>query len=371
MQNDKIRILLIPVLFAAALLLAVCACFSGCYTITQGATMLGYLGKAVPLESLLEQAPQSEKAAHDAAEAEKNRLFVQRVQDIRGFAMNELGLKMSKNYTRYVQIDRDYLAAIVSACAPDSFTGYEWKFPVVGAMPYKGFFNVKDAYTERKKLEKKGLDVWIRSTDAFSTLGWFRDPLYSYMRDYSDYQLADLIIHELTHATVFIKGQMQFNEELAEITGREGARLYIESRFGIESPEYREIDKSESDSRAYISFLLELADKLETMYSGAMDRDEKLREKEQIINDAKMRFNEEYGSRFSSDNYRGFADLPVNNAYLQLYRLYYQGGDFLTELYEKSGKDLPAFINAAKTLVKKDNSGLRDPKERLAKALGL
>ena len=135
--------------------------------------MLGYLGRAIPLEEL---------ATREGA-TEEDRLFVQRVENIRRFATEELGLRESKNYTRYVALDRNFLAAVVSACAADSFTRHEWWFPVVGRVPYKGFFNVEDARRERARLERKGLDLWIRGVDAFSTLGWFRDPLYSFMRE--------------------------------------------------------------------------------------------------------------------------------------------------------------------------------------------
>jgi predicted aminopeptidase len=270
-------------------------------------------------------------------------------------------------------MDRDYLAAVASAAAQDSFTRHEWKYPVVGVMPYKGFFNVEDARKERAKLEKKGLDVWIRGVDAFSTLGWFKDPLYSYMRDYSPNRLADLIIHESLHATVFIKGQVQFNEELAEFVGTEGARLYIISRYGEDSNEYSAIIAGEEDSRSYMAFVQELAAELQTLYSSEKTREQKLREKEQIINSAKNRFDAEYESRFSNDNYRGFSSLPLNNAYIDLFRLYNAGDNFFTDLYERSGKNLPAFIAAAKTMsMKKPRAGKNDSsRKRLATALGL
>ncbi|MDR1252468.1 MAG: aminopeptidase [Treponema sp.] len=351
-----------PVFAAAALLLAACALFSGCYTLKQGTVMLGYLSRAVPLESLLETSADN---GGEIAEIQKNRRFVELVQDIRRFAAEELGLKMSRNYTRYVQLNRSYLAAVVSASAQDSFTRHEWHYPVVGAMPYKGFFNVEDARKEQAKLEKKDMDVWIRGVDAFSTLGWFKDPLYSYMRDYPPNRLADLIIHEQLHATVFIKGQVQFNEELAEFVGSEGARLYMESRFGPDSEERRTRLDSEADNRAYIEFIRELIAELEILYSSGADREEKLREKERIINAAKERFDAEYEGRFSGDNYRGFSQLPVNNAYLELYRLYYAEDNFFAALYERSGRNLSAFIAAAKTITKKG-----DPRTQLAKALG-
>ena len=361
----------IPVIAAAALLLVFCVCFSGCYTLKQGTTMLGYLNRAVPLESLAK--PDHEPV--NISEAEKNRLFAESVADIRRFAMEELGLKMSKNYTRYVQIDRNYLAAVVSACAADSFSRHEWSFPVVGAVPYKGFFDVKDARRERKKLEKKGLDVWIRGVDAFSTLGWFRDPLYSYMRDYSAGKLAELIIHELLHATVFIKGQVQFNEELAEFTGSEGARLYIESRLGRESGEYRALFTSDADNLAYVAFIQELAAELENVYAdNNRSRGEKLSEKERIINAAKERFDAEYESRFSDENYRGFSELPVNNAYLDMYRLYHEKDSFFSDLYETIHGDgiskLQAFIGAASAL-NNSREARREPRKTIKAQLSL
>ena len=165
--------------------------FSSCYTLKQGFTLLGYLRRAVPLEKL--------------SPDKSNLRFVKQVASIRSFAVNELGLKDTKNYTRYVEIDRDYLALVVSACAKDSFSPYMWRFPIVGAVPYKGFFEERDAKIEVEKLKRKDLDTLIRRVDAFSTLGWFQDPLYSYMKDYPAHRLADLIIHESLHATVYLK----------------------------------------------------------------------------------------------------------------------------------------------------------------------
>jgi predicted aminopeptidase len=361
----------LPVFLAVLALLGACSLFSGCYTLKQGTTMLGYLGRAIPLESLAgDGAPASADSA-PVTDTEENHRFVERVQDIRRFAMEELGLAESANYTRYVELDRDYLAAVVSAAAKDSFTRHEWWYPVVGKMPYKGFFNVKDARKEREKLQKKDLDVWVRQVDAFSTLGWFKDPLYSYMRSYSAYQLADLLIHELLHATVYLKGESQFDEELAEFVGSEGARLFIEKTFGTNSAEYQALIDSEIDGAAYMGYIRELIAELDALYQSSVSREEKLIRKEVIIRTSQERFEVEYETRFHSENYRGFVKLPVNNAYLELYRLYYAEGSFFKDLYEKSGRDLPKYIAAVKTLKEKRASGdSKDPKTRLTKALG-
>jgi len=342
--------------------------------------MLGYLDRAVPLEDLIKAGTADHNSA-DASEIEANRRFALQVEDIRNFATNELGLKESKNYTKYVELDRDYLAAVVSACAKDSFTGYQWWFPIIGNVPYKGFFNIEDARKERTKLEKKDLDVWIRGVDAFSTLGWFEDPLYSYMKNYPLQDLANLIIHESLHATVYLNNQSQFNEELAEFVGTEGARLYMLSLparepldFLPQQPENiteagleNDAEAKAADNAAFISFIQDLTAKLNTMYNDqSLGRDEKLIQKAVIIGEAQSDFRENYDNTFKTENYRSFSEMQINNAFLDLYRLYYERNDWFKELYEKSGSDLKAFINAAKTL-----KGKGDPRTELEKALGL
>jgi predicted aminopeptidase len=360
----------VPLAAIIAVFIIVFLLCSGCYTVKQGTTLLGYLNRAVPLEKLA-----SENAA------EEDQLFAGRVAGIRRFAMEELGLKESKNYTRYVQLDRDYLAAVVSACAADSFTRHEWHFPVVGTVPYKGFFDPEDAQKEAAKLRAKGLDVWIRGVDAFSTLGWFRDPLYSYMKNYPVHELAELIIHELLHATVFVKGQVQFNEQLAEFVGSAGARLYVESRFGPDSPEYGAIDANQADQAAFRAVTGALIAELETLYGGGLSREETLAEKERIIKAAQRRFDDEYDDMFQSENYRGFSKLTVNNAYLDLYRLYYEKDSFFADLYENipppvmegspstaGALRLRAFIAAASSL-NGSRAARKDPRGEMVRAI--
>ncbi|MCL2600319.1 MAG: aminopeptidase [Treponema sp.] len=347
---------LFPVLVTAVLFLVL----SGCYSIRQGTAFLGYLCRARPLDSLL--APTG-----DPGQDERNRLFVERVHDIRHFAQYELGLNVGRNYTRYVALDRDFLAAVVSASAKDSFTTHLWRYPVVGRLPYRGYFNIERARRQRDRLERRGLDVWIRGVDAFSTLGWFRDPLFTFMRDYRVDRLADLIIHESLHATVWLRGQGHFNEELADLVGREGARLYIISRFGADSGEYRAMVAANRDSRAFLEFVWELIAELEVLYGSGAPRDAILHERQHIIAAAQERFDAEYEQRFVSDNFRGFSALPINNAYLDLFRIYTPADGFVAGLFERSGKTLPEFIAAAISMPRRGPPG----RERLARSLGL
>ena len=367
-----------PFPLAVMLIILGSAFCSGCYTLRQGTTMLGYLSRAIPLEDLVTKG--------DDPKEEENRRFVSQVMDIRRFAMEELGLKESKNYTRYVELDRNYLAAVVSACQKDSFTRYEWWFPVVGKVPYKGFFIIEEAKIERKKLEKKDLDVWIRGVDAFSTLGWFQDPLYSYMKNYPLREIAELIIHELLHATIYLKNHSQFNEELAEFVGTEGARLYMESIaaqekpassagidddepsgiYGEKSDEEKAVE-ARTDNAVFLTFIRGLIAELDQVYKDQnLSREEKLERKADIIAESQARFEANYETVFITGNYRGFSTMQINNAYLELYRLYYERNTWFKDLYEKSGSDLRSYIAAAKTL-----KGKEDPRTEFERALGL
>jgi len=186
------------------------------------------------------------------------------------------------------------------------------------------------------------------------------------MREYRIDRLADLIIHESLHATVFLKGQGNFNEELAELVGREGSRLYVISRFGEESEEYRAMQASDLDSLAFMEFIHGLTAELDLLYSSGADREEILVERQRIIEAAQLRLEAEYDERFASENFRGLATLPINNAYLDLFRLYNPADGFIEELFRNSGKTLPEFVAAAR-----DMPGKYPGRERLARALGL
>ncbi|MCL2373614.1 MAG: aminopeptidase [Treponema sp.] len=347
----------LPVFLSAFLLAAVGIAFSGCYTIRQGTAMLGYLNRAIPLEDL---------AAREGA-TEEDRVFVQKVADIRQFATGHLGLQ-GRSFTTYVAIDRNFLAAVVSASAADSFARHYWWFPVVGRVPYKGFFNVEDARRERERLERRGLDVWIRGVGAFSTLGWFRDPLYTFMREYSVRDLADLIIHELVHETIWLTNHAQFNEQLAQFVGTEGARQFME-KMGIEEDEQAAAERR-ADRTAYFAFIQNIIAELEEMFALDIPREEKLMRKDGIIRAAQAKFEADYDDIFYTDAFRFFIDLPVNNAYLDLFRLYHEEDTFFRNLFERSGGDLPAFIAAAKTLSARQRRGA-DPRAELERALGL
>jgi len=290
----------------------------------------------------------------DPATPAGTRAFLARAREIKRFTVGTLGLRDNGNYSRYKAIDRDFLATVVSACDAASFTPYYWSYPLLGKLPYMGFYERPDAETEAARLGKEGWDVVVRKVDAFSTLGFLRDPLYSFMERYSPFQLALLIIHEQTHATLFVKGQAQFNEELATFVGEEGALAWLRAAYGEGSAEYRAALDEQADSETFLAFVGELTKALDEVYRGTLSRGEKLARKKEIIEVHKARFAAETQQRFRTAGFRDIGELPITNAWLSLYGLYTEDVPLLRDFWERRcGGDLRRFIAEAVRLSRK------------------
>ncbi len=259
---------------------------------------------------------------------------------------------MDRNYTRYVDLDREYLVDVVSAAQPDVLTPYLWRFPLFGAFPYKGYYVREDALREARRLERKGLDVWVRKVDAFSTLGFFSDPVYSFMADYSVFDVAALIIHEQTHATLFVKNHVQFNEELATYVGWEGALEFLASRYGTGSRQYRQAVDRLADWRRFNVLLLELYDELDRAYRQAENRPAALAAKDRLV----ANFNRIVEAEpFRTEAFAEFKGIPANNAYLLAVVNYNQDLELFYRLQSATGGGVRAHAGAGQ-----GNSGARD-----------
>lgn len=306
----------------------------------QGTYLLSYNSRSRPIEKVLAE----ESISGDVG------VMLSMVQEIRRYAVEEIGLDDNKNYTRYLELDRDYLVDVVSACTADSFTPYEWRFPFFGSFPYKGFYKPEDAQREASRLERMGLDVWVRQVDGFSTLGFFSDPIYSFMTEYSLFALAELIIHEQTHATVFVKNEIQLSEELATFVGREGALSFLRDRYGEDSEAYRQALASLSDWNRYRDRVLELYDELDTLYRSETDSRRISAEKQRIVEDFNQRLRSEAEELFQSDRFHSFEGIPVNNAYILSFVRYSQDLDIFYRLYKARGFDLKATVEVLKQI---------------------
>lgn len=226
------------------------------YGIQQGKGQLQLVLNAKPVEEVL-----NDKTFPDSLK-QKLRL----ITEIRKFTVEELGMNESKNYTSVYDQKGQSLLFNVSACEPYSFTPKEWTFPFLGTVPYKGFFDKTEAQKEILKLKMQGYDVDVYSPSGWSTLGWFNDPILSNMLKQSEGSLSDLIIHELTHGTLFVKNDVDFNENLANFIGDKGAELFLIQKFGKDSKEYIDYEQDKNDQKIFTDYILKSKERLDSLY---------------------------------------------------------------------------------------------------------
>lgn len=335
--------------FRLAALAALVLALPSCYVLSVGTKYLSLEASARPVDKLLK----------DGSLDPETRSFLERSKAVRAFAVSRLGLRESRNYTTLADSGRGYIADVVQACAPDAFKRYLWSYPVVGRLPYKGFFDRASAQKEAAAFKAKGYDVLTREVDGFSTLGFLQDPLWTFMKRYSDADLSDLIIHELSHATVYRQGQQDFNEEVATFIGERGSLSYLAFAYGDPSPELSAEKARRRSSDAFVAFMRETAAELETVYAQGLPRDEVLARKAELLAARAKLYADKAPGLFEDPAYREFDFSKVNNAYLDLYRLYW-GDAALYARYcdELCAGSLPAFIVRMKALAKAE----KDPK---------
>jgi predicted aminopeptidase len=294
----------------------------------------------------------------DSATPDSVRRLILLADAVRSFAADSLGLAPGRNYTSLVTVPRSYLVDVVVACAPDTLRPYLWHFPIVGAVPYKGYFERRDAQEEAARLKAKGLDVLVRPADAYSSLGLLRDPLYSFMAHYSAYQLASLLLHEQAHATMYLKSQADFSEQFAELVGGEGARRFVASRFGDTSAEYRGMLEAQHDAAAYRAWVSGLRGALEAVYCRPISREAKLAAKDSVIAAQRSLLLAGRDSLFVSQAYRsGFTHLEINNAFVAQHSTYERNAGLFEQLLQRNHGDLRKTIQQVIELGRKS----RDP----------
>lgn len=191
---------------------------------------------------------------------------LQLILSVKKFAADSLGLKDNGNYETFYNHGRQPILKVLTACSPFELKPYEWKFPLLGNVSYKGFFNFENGEKEEEILKAKGYDTDFSPTSAWSTLGWFKDPVLSGMLTRNDGQLAELIIHEMTHTTVYLKSSVDFNENLASAVGEMGAVEFLKSTFNDTANIVRLYTERNEDYKRYSDHILRGKNLLKDLY---------------------------------------------------------------------------------------------------------
>jgi predicted aminopeptidase len=325
---------------ARSLILAASLALSACsplYVIRAGMEEAKILSRRRPIARVIED-PATPDATRD-----KLRLVLQ----ARDFAAHGLDLDTGESYTTYSWVESDTLLLVVTASEKDRFRAHTWWFPIVGHVPYKGFFNFDNATREARRLEGEGLDVQVRPSSAFSTLGWFNDPVLNTLLRYDDVSLAGTVIHELLHNTIYIPSRVSFNESFANFVGERGAIEFFCNRDGEDSARCTTARDVWADNLLYAAFLTGLVGDLETIYNrDDIDRDTKLVLREAAFDRAREQFTEEVEPDLRTNLFRSFPRRTLNNATLIGTRLYYDRLDVFEAVYDHHGGDFAAAMHA-------------------------
>ena len=248
------------------------------------------------------------------------------------------GLAATENYRKYVRVDRAYVVWVTSASAPLRFRSKSWAFPVVGSFTYLGWFAQKDAQGFAAEIRQKGWDVDVRGAAAYSTTGYFEDAVLSTMIPDGDAALGDLtntILHEMTHATFFMRHQSTLNESVANFVGNHLAEQYLEETLGPGAKETAAYLAVERHVQRRGQAMREAYGALEALYASAKSDQEKLAEKKELLTRLRT------ATAFKR---------PINNATLIQYKTYNSGQEELASLLAACDGSFPRFLRVLKTL---------------------
>jgi predicted aminopeptidase len=266
--------------------------------------------------------------------------------EIREFAVSELHLPDNGSYTRFVQTGRDAVTWNVVAAPEFSLTPKRWCFLVSGCVPYRGYFRREEAERFAGRLAHDGYDTAVTPAIAYSTLGWFEDPLLDTMFRYSDAQLAAFIFHELAHQALYVRGDTAFSESYASFVEETGVQLWLTStgRAG----QLDEWLKARRAGQDYDDLLTETQVELEALYASGQPEPSMRRKKSNIFEALRQRYLEWVKTRWDGVPYRGPMEPgSMNNADLVLASRYRAGICAFEEIYLEAGRNMVRFQELA------------------------
>ena len=331
------RSLLFLPLFALSFLLLI-GCSDFLYLSRLGWHQAGITFHSIPIQEVLKD----EQA--DPAVREKILL----IQEVKGYGEETLGLRKTKSYLRFYEVKGPILH-VVTASKKDRLKLYSWTFPIVGRVTYKGFFTREEAQREQKRLEERGYDTCVQPSEAYSTLGWLKDPIFSSMLGWDEGILSNLILHEMVHGTIYFKGETDFNEQMATFIGNRGAIDFLTERYGSESKEVQRAVQTQEDDLLFSRWIDEAYEELSEFYSQSISTEEKLKRREEVFLSLQEKFRG-IKSQFKTEWYIKFDQIPLNNAVLLAHRQYFHRLALFETLYEYLGRDLKRMVEWMKEI---------------------
>lgn len=299
-----------------------------------------------------------EKLVRDSTIDAGTRAKLRLVLDAREFAVKSLNLRAKKSFTTYTKLDSDTLTLVLTVAHRDTLAIHTWWWPIVGRVPYMGFFDFDAARREQKKWDDQGYDTELRPSAAFSTLGWFNDPLLSTTLNSDSTFLVNTVIHELLHNTVWIPGDVNFNESFASFVGREGASLFFRARN--DTAAMAQLHRDAPFERAFGKFYEDIYHALDSAFKahpGPEQRARRIAVRDTIFQQARARLANEIAPAFGITDTTWARRVRLNIATVMARRVYRDDAAEFDAVFTKLKRDLPATINRIADVAKKAPKG--------------
>jgi predicted aminopeptidase len=260
-----------------------------------------------------------------------------------------LGLEAKETYTTYSDVGRDTLLLVLQAAPRDCICAHTWKYPIVGRIPYKGFFDLKAAQREASRFAARGYDIYLRPSSAFSTLGWFNDPLLSTALTRDSVELAATVFHEIAHNTLYVKSATPFNESFAQLVGYRSAQAFFQEK-GDNLLAQQAADRWH-DEIVLGDYYDALVRRLQALYAEHPDPATLEEGRRSAAAWARAQLEGPVGQRLRTFRIGRLTERPINNAQLVGARIYRTRLDLFDRWYEQHGRDVRGSVSALKTLM--------------------
>ena len=286
------------------------------------------------------------------------------LQKLRGFAARELKLPVDGHYRKYTDLHRPYVVWNVQAARRFSLQPYTWWYPFVGSLEYRGYFSEADARDYASRLQAKGYEVYVDGVEAYSTLGWFKDPVLNTFIYRQPSELAEVIFHELGHQRVFAHGDTDFNEAFATTVGQEGARRWLRAEGDTNNSTAYIVALRRNDQ--FVHLIMAARARLEKIYGDTRDKDGRIKaasmppappaqlqeQKQRVFDDLRDEY-ARFKIRWNSfSGYDAWFTRELNNAQLNTIANYYDYVPGFERLLELNGGNMEKFYAAAERLSK-------------------
>jgi len=332
-----------------------------------GCDTLAYYGQAIRGQwQIIQSAKPVQRKLQQAQLDSPTRAQLQLSQQLLAFAEESLQLPSNGRYRKYAELPGDYVVWNVFAAAAYDLTGKHWCYPIVGCAPYRGYFKQAQAEAAALRYQAQGLETYVGPVPAYSTLGWFKDPLLSTFVHWPEAELAQLLFHELSHSRVWAKGDVAFNESFASFVGEQGATQWFAAQG--RSQEWSAHQRGQAHWQRFKLLLLQAKSRLQEVYATAGTRapDSVEADKQQVLQSLRVCY-QQHKSLLGAGRFDGLMQ-RLNNALLVSIGTYEDWQPAMRTLFAQNGAQWPAFYTAVSALADADPPMRRQTLQRLREA---